>query len=103
MWEPARDFAWLKIPKSPPPGGLLPSSMGVGGGGGGGVGGGGGGGHTGQPLRSLVAMSSNSPQAMVVTNQGHFYVFNIDLERGGEGSLVKIYEVGGEGEGLEGY
>ena len=48
-------------------------------------------------------MSSNSPQVMVVTNQGHFYVFNIDLERGGEGSLVKIYEVGGEGEGLEGY
>lgn len=102
MWEPARDFAWLKIPKSPPPGGPLPSGTGAGGGGGG-VGGGGGSGHTGQPLRSLVAMSSNSPQVMVVTNQGHFYVFNIDLERGGEGSLVKIYEVGGEGEGLEGY
>lgn len=48
-------------------------------------------------------MSSTSPQVMVVTNQGHFFVFNIDLERGGEGSLVKIYEVGGEGEGLEGY
>lgn len=110
MWEPARDFAWLKIPKSPPAGGLLPSGTGAGGiggigggGGGGSVVGGGGGGHTGQPLRSLVAMSSNSPQVMVVTNQGHFYVFNIDLERGGEGSLVKIYEVGGEGEGLEGY
>lgn len=105
MWEPARDFAWLKIPKSPPPGGLLPSGTGAGGGGGGvgGVGGGGGGGHTGQPMRSLVAMSSTSPQVMVVTNQGHFFVFNIDLERGGEGSLVKIYEVGGEGEGLEGY
>lgn len=100
MWEPARDFAWLKIPKSPPPGGPLPSGTGAGGGGGG-VGGGSG--LTGQPLRSLVAMSSNTPQVMVVTNQGHFYVFNIDLERGGEGSLVKIYEVGGEGEGLEGY
>ena len=101
MWEPARDFAWLKIPKSPPPGGPLPSGTGASGGGGGG--GGGGSGHIGQPLRSLVAMSSNSPQVMVVTNQGHFYVFNIDLERGGEGSLVKTYEVGGEGEGLEGY
>lgn len=100
MWEPARDFAWLKIPKSPPPGGPLPSGTGASGGG---VGGGGGSGHTGQPLRSLVAMSSNTPQVMVVTNQGHFYVYNIDLERGGEGSLVKIYEVGGEGEVLEGY
>lgn len=80
----------------------MPSGT-VAGGSGGAVGGGGGGSFTGQPLRSLVAMSSNSPQVMVVTNQGHFYVFNIDLERGGEGSLVKIYEVGGEGEGLEGY
>lgn len=101
MWEPARDFAWLKIPKSPATGGL--SGTGVGGSGVGVGGGGGGGGHTSQPIRSLVAMSSTSPQVMVVTNQGHFLVFNIDLERGGEGSLVKIYEVGGEGEGLEGY
>ncbi len=84
MWEPSRDFAWLKIPKTPPAlGGAL--------------------GYSTAPLRSLVAMSTNSPQVMVVTNQGHFYVFNIDLEKGGEGSLVKIYEVGGESDGLENY
>ena len=81
MWEPARDFAWLKIPKAPPSaqGGVLGSTA---------------------PLRSVVAMSSNSPQVMVVTNEGHFYVFGIDLERGGEGTLVKVYEVGEESERL---
>ncbi|KAI9836418.1 MAG: autophagy protein [Sarea resinae] len=67
MWEPARDFAWIRIPKS----GLGPGS--------------------GAPLRSVVAMSNNSPQVMVVTNEGNFYVFNIDLERGGEGALTKQY------------
>ncbi|KAL9103899.1 MAG: hypothetical protein Q9163_001092 [Psora crenata] len=78
MWEPARDFAWLKIPKAPlsPQGRILGSS---------------------QSLRSVVAMSSNSPQVMVVTNEGHFYVFRLDLEKGGEGTLVKTYEIGGEG------
>ena len=45
-------------------------------------------------------MSSNSPQVMVVTNEGRFYVFRIDLEKGGEGTLVKVYEIGGEGERL---
>ena len=43
-------------------------------------------------------MSNSSPQVMVVTNEGHFYVFGIDLEKGGEGTLVKVYEVGGESE-----
>ena len=86
MWEPARDFAWCKIPKSshsmaPGAGGGLGSSV---------------------PLRSVVAMSNNSPQVMVVTNEGHFFVFGIDLERGGEGTLVKVYEVGGESEKLGG-
>lgn len=87
MWEPARDFAWLKIPKAPP---SSSSSAGHGGGLGGPT----------APLRSVVAMSSNSPQVMVVTNEGHFYVFGIDLEKGGEGTLVKVYEVGGESERL---
>lgn len=45
-------------------------------------------------------MSNNSPQVMVVTNEGHFYVFGIDLAKGGEGTLVKVYEVGGESEKL---
>ena len=81
MWEPARDFAWLKIPKVPSSshGGNLGSS---------------------QPLKSVVAMSSNSPQVMVVTNEGRFYVFGIDLEKGGEGTLVKVYEIGGDSERL---
>ncbi|KAI4185494.1 MAG: hypothetical protein L6R41_004111 [Letrouitia leprolyta] len=98
MWEPARDFAWLKIPKA----GSSPS--GQGGMGGGGGGGGSGGQATGSglgstaPLKSVVAMSNNSPQVMVVTNEGRFYVFWIDLEQGGEGKLVKVYEVGAEGE-----
>lgn len=76
-----RDFAWLKIPKSPPYAH-------------------GGGSSSTAPLRSVVAMSNNSPQVMVVTNEGHFYVFGIDLERGGEGNFIKVYEVGGESESL---
>ncbi|OJJ50913.1 hypothetical protein ASPZODRAFT_126884 [Penicilliopsis zonata CBS 506.65] len=72
MWEPARDFAWIKLPK--------PSQ------------GPGANGNTG-PLRSVVAMSSNTPQVMVVTSDGNFYVFNIDLSKGGEGTLTKQYSV----------
>ncbi|KAK7511053.1 WD40-repeat-containing domain protein [Phyllosticta citriasiana] len=68
IWEPARDFAWVKIPKrqieGPP---MHPSNV--------------------------VAMSNNGPQVMVVTNDGSFFVFNIDLEKGGEGALVKQYSV----------
>jgi autophagy-related protein 18 len=66
MWEPARDFAWIKIPKA----NSSPTSA---------------------SLRSVVAMSSNTPQVMVVTNEGNFYVFTIDLVKGGEGSLTKQY------------
>jgi autophagy-related protein 18 len=66
MWEPARDFAWIRLPRS--------SS-----------------GATAGQLRSVVAMSSNSPQVMVVTNEGNFYVFSIDLAKGGEGILMKQY------------
>ncbi|EFQ33456.1 protein-vacuolar targeting protein Atg18 [Colletotrichum graminicola M1.001] len=83
MWEPLRDFAYIKIPKSsnsptgPVRGGnnagglQLPSG----------------------PLRSVVAMSSSSPQVMVVTSDGGFYVYNIDMEHGGEGYLVKQFSV----------
>ena len=66
MWEPARDFAWIRLPK--PSAGASPNF-----------------------LRSVVAMSSNTPQVMVVTNEGNFYVFNIDLAKGGEGTLTKQY------------
>ncbi|KAL4931539.1 phosphoinositide binding protein ATG18 [Aspergillus undulatus] len=71
MWEPARDFAWIKIPKSQGAG-SNPNSG---------------------PLRSVVAMSSNTPQVMVVTSDGNFYVFSIDLSKGGEGTLTKQYSV----------
>lgn len=69
MWEPARDFAWIKLPRAPGPAGA---------------------GNAG-PLRSVVAMSNNTPQVMVVTSDGNFYVFNIDLSKGGEGTLTKQY------------
>ena len=68
MWEPTRDFAFIKLPKSGL--GLNPN---------------------GGPVRSVVAMSSTSPQVMLVTSDGGFYVFSIDMENGGEGVLVKQY------------
>ena len=75
MWEPARDFAWCKIPKSGNSTQMNPLG-------------------SSNNLRSVVAMSNNSPEVMVVTNEGHFYIFCVDLEKGGEGTLVKVYEVG---------
>ncbi|EGO57010.1 hypothetical protein NEUTE1DRAFT_65975 [Neurospora tetrasperma FGSC 2508] len=72
MWEPERDFAFIKIPKS--------SNSRAGG-------------LSATPLRSVVAMSSSSPQVMVVTSDGGFYVYNIDMEKGGEGYLVKQFSV----------
>jgi autophagy-related protein 18 len=66
MWEPARDFAWVKIPKA-----QNLSSTG--------------------PMRTVVAPSNNGPQVMVVTSEGNYYVYNVDLEKGGEGVLVKTY------------
>ncbi|KAK4167423.1 WD40-repeat-containing domain protein [Cladorrhinum sp. PSN259] len=68
-WEPERDFASIKIPKSSP----VQGNKAAGGG----------------AIRSVVAMSSSSPQVMVVTSDGIFYVFNIDMRKGGEGYLVK--------------
>lgn len=68
MWEPMRDFAFIRLPK----GGLGSNS-------------------TGSQLRSVVAMSSSSPQVMVVTSDGGFYLYSIDMENGGEGVLVKRY------------
>jgi autophagy-related protein 18 len=59
MWEPARDFAFVKLKK---PG-----------------------------VKSVVALSSTSPQIMVVTSDGDFYVYNVDMERGGECVLTKQY------------
>ncbi|KAK3191838.1 autophagy protein [Lecanicillium sp. MT-2017a] len=77
MWEPIRDFAFIKIPKSTAPSNSSRLTGGTGAG----------------PLRSVVAMSSSSPQVMVVTSDGGFYVYNIDMESGGEGYLVKQFSV----------
>ena len=63
MLEPARDFAWFKVPR------LSGSGSGT--------------------VKSVVAMSTNSPQVMVVTSEGSFLTFNIDLEKGGEGTLTR--------------
>lgn len=75
MWEPLRDFAYIKIPKSSSSGGAPRTA----------------GGSSAGPLRSVVAMSSSSPQVMVVTSDGGFYVYSIDMENGGEGYLVKQF------------
>ena len=66
MWEPSRDFAWVKIPRR-----ASGPSLG--------------------PMRTVVALSNSGPQVMVVTSEGNFFVFNVDLERGGEGTLVKQF------------
>ncbi|KAL1798679.1 hypothetical protein ACET3X_002716 [Alternaria dauci] len=68
IWEPSRDFAWVKIPRSP-----TSSSSG--------------------PVRNVVALNNNGPQVMVVTSEGNYYVFNVDLEKGGEGTLYKQYSL----------
>ncbi|RMY49893.1 hypothetical protein D0863_15025 [Hortaea werneckii] len=111
MWEPQRDFAWVRVPRSNGPGGGVGggnSNAGSGGGGdgsvvggnssgygaaGGGGGGGGGGGSVGGIRSSVVAMPNHLavPHVMVATSEGEFYVFAIDLERGGEGTLVKRF------------
>ncbi|KAF4120979.1 autophagy-related protein 18 [Geosmithia morbida] len=77
MWEPLRDFAFIKIPRSSS-GSSSPNVSRIAGAGG-------------APPRSVVAMSSSSPQVMVVTSDGGFFVYNIDLENGGEGILVKQF------------
>ncbi|EJT99405.1 WD40 repeat-like protein [Dacryopinax primogenitus] len=61
MWEPARDFAYLKLP--------------------GGAG------------RCVVALSGTMPQVMVISSDGYFYAYNIDLENGGECVLMKQYSL----------
>ncbi|GAA5806281.1 WD40-repeat-containing domain protein [Helicostylum pulchrum] len=40
-------------------------------------------------VRSLVALSSTTPQVLVITSEGYFYQYNIDLENGGECVLLK--------------
>lgn len=68
VYAPSRDFAWLKLPK--------PAS-----------------GQSTGPVRAIVAMSSLTPHVYIVSNDGNFYVFSIDLAKGGEGVLTKQYSI----------
>lgn len=63
IWEPARDFAWVKIPKA----------------------------RNGNPVKSVVAMAQGAPHIWVATSEGDFLIYSIDLEKGGEGTLVRQY------------
>jgi autophagy-related protein 18 len=68
MWEPARDFAWVKVPRLKSLAGTIVN-----------------------PVKSVVAMSAGHPQLLVVTSDGQFLAFHVDLENGGEGILEKEY------------
>ncbi|OLL23345.1 Autophagy-related protein 18 [Neolecta irregularis DAH-3] len=61
IWEPQRDFAFIKLPNS--------------------------------GVKSIVAMSGLEPRIMVVTSEGFFYQYNVDLEFGGECVLVKQFSL----------
>ncbi|KZT07906.1 WD40 repeat-like protein [Laetiporus sulphureus 93-53] len=61
MWEPSRDFAFLKLPTS--------------------------------GARCIVAISGSLPQVMVISSEGYFYSYSIDLQNGGECSLLKQYNL----------
>ncbi|KAF8920159.1 WD40 repeat-like protein [Mucidula mucida] len=43
--------------------------------------------------RCVVALSGTTPQVMVISSEGYFYSYNIDLENGGECSLMKQYSL----------
>ncbi|KAG2003728.1 autophagy-type protein 18 [Coprinopsis cinerea AmutBmut pab1-1] len=66
IWEPVRDFASLRLP-----------SAGSGGG----------------SVRSVVALSGTMPHVMVISSEGYFYLYSIDLENGGECALLKQYSL----------
>jgi len=66
MWEPSRDFAFLRLPTS--------------------------------GARCIVGLSGTMPQIMVISSEGYFYSYNIDLENGGECSLMKQYSLLDSGE-----
>ncbi|KAF8056575.1 WD40 repeat-like protein [Lyophyllum atratum] len=61
MWEPSRDFAFLRLPTS--------------------------------GARCIVALSGTMPHVMVISSEGYFYSYSIDLEKGGECSLMKQYSL----------
>lgn len=77
MWEPSRDFAFLRLPTT--------------------------GARTIVALSGLVfsitesiiiseALYRTMPQVMVLSSEGYLYLYNIDLDNGGECSLIKQYK-----------
>ncbi|KAI0074229.1 WD40 repeat-like protein [Panus rudis PR-1116 ss-1] len=44
-------------------------------------------------VRSVVALNGSLPQVMVISSDGYFYTYSIDLENGGECTLVKQYSL----------
>ncbi|KAJ7284675.1 WD40 repeat-like protein [Mycena rebaudengoi] len=63
MWEPERDFAFLRLPAQ----------------------------GAAADRRCVVGLSSTTPHVMVISSDGYFYAYSIDLEKGGECVLVKQY------------
>lgn len=43
--------------------------------------------------RCVVALSGTMPQVMVISSDGYFYSYNIDLDNGGECTLLKQYSL----------
>ncbi|KAJ7668862.1 WD40-repeat-containing domain protein [Mycena rosella] len=72
MWAPARDFAWARLPEA--------STTGA------------------NERRCVVGLSSTTPHVMVLSSDGYFYAYSIDLERGGECVLVRQYSLLQSGE-----
>ena len=42
-------------------------------------------------IRTIVALSPTMPHVMVISSDGYFYLYSIDLEKGGECALLKQY------------
>ena len=75
MWEPLRDFAFLRLPTSGARSivalsGQVPDSLTF-------------------RCDCLNALSRMMPHIMVISSEGYFYLYSIDLENGGECSLLK--------------
>ena len=79
MWEPSRDFAFLRLPTSGTRCVVALSGYGS------------------LPLSPYLIVCIDDeflrtmPHVMVVSSEGYFYLYSIDLENGGECSLIKQY------------
>jgi autophagy-related protein 18 len=43
--------------------------------------------------KSVVALNNTSQYALIVTSEGYFYQYAVDLEKGGECELIKQYSL----------